>query len=331
MADFDVISHVAVATDKKLRFKAPDESYTIHIKDKNTKSGTENPILSVQVIYDSENGVESKDIGEAFLRNFLHVLCFLTGSRLKIKNINCIINLEANDGMYECHQYRTDPDINIPHRILNDDLLNSVKLLTTNPLRKMGDRAIDLYNMGVNALYSDEQYTFFWLALETLSIALKSDEPVNIECPDCSDNLFCKKCDDYPKRKPFDKNAITSLLDRVHKGKGHDELVAVLFEFRNTIFHGRSVNKCEKNHSIKIQKVVDILGGIVFCALWQMVKLPEGQWRIPMTQPNTYAHFEVQSVAKLGISKIGNISTEPEIEDFGSVQMTVEVREGPVT
>jgi len=328
IADFEVFSYISLLEkDKRLKFRHPNDEFEVHIKDFDTRPGMDNPTLSVQILFKCSEDDDIVSIAKNKLDRFLMILSLVSSSKIKINRLKRIIDCTESQDLQRCYQYLRSPDPEIPLRALNEHMLETVGKLMTNSHDKTWWEALKWYSLGIASTYTDEQFQCFWLSLEILAERSKSSEPVADKCQKCLTPLYCKTCKSISKHKPFPKQAIEQIVDKRHKGKGHELMFPMLSDFRNTLFHGSGLKKCENKHNIKFEEAMDALGKLVFAELMSTIKLPGGKYRLAMIESSTFCHKEIIYKADMNIGSSKPINAEPEIEDFANVDVTIEIGE----
>ncbi len=85
IADYEVVSHLSLATnDLKLKYIDPTNLNEIHIKNLSVKPPLEKPLLTVQVILESEDIEDVQDKSKEYLKYFLNLLSLVTNSKFEI-------------------------------------------------------------------------------------------------------------------------------------------------------------------------------------------------------------------------------------------------------
>jgi hypothetical protein len=71
----------------------------------------------------------------------------------------------------------------------------------------------------------------------------KETSPVSDKCQRCHTDLFCPSCNTISEHRPFAKQAIEALLNRLNVARGRQR---DLLYIRNGIMHGRSREEIEE-------------------------------------------------------------------------------------
>lgn len=328
MADFEVISHVSIVDDnQRLKFKHPNNEYEIHLKNLDARPAQDNPTLSVQILFYYDDEEKLVSVARSKLNSFLMILSLVTSSKIVIRGLKRIIDCTEGLEQQKCYQYLRTADPNIPFKYLNEDVLNTTGALLTNSHEDELWEALKWYTFGIAASYTDEQFQYFWLALEILAERSKTTEAVSDRCSKCRTPLYCPECKKESTHKPYAKQAIEQLVDRRHSGRGHEKIFPMLNDFRNALFHGGSVEACEKKHKIGLCEATDVIGKIAFCEILSTMKLPPETSKLAIVESKTYAHQELICKANMVIGNSKPNGLKPEIEDFSSVDVSIQIGE----
>ena len=85
--------------------------------------------------------------------------------------------------------------------------------------------------------YSEEQFSYFWFALEVAAKTMKGKEKIASKCPKCQGKLFCEICKDYPLHRRYSGEAIQQVVETVHPADS-EQVFKTLQLIRHTLMHG---------------------------------------------------------------------------------------------
>ncbi|MGO7785661.1 methylamine utilization protein MauJ, partial [Rhizobium ruizarguesonis] len=77
-------------------------------------------------------------------------------------------------------------------------------------------RALRWYRLGIHAYSPDDQFTYFWFALEIVAEFQKPTSKVHDKFPHCQSALYCEKCEKpgQPRsRQPWEEASVTMAKD----------------------------------------------------------------------------------------------------------------------
>ena len=124
------------------------------------------------------------------------------------------------------------------------------------------------YRMGRRAEGPEEQFMYLWFALEVAAGALKEAGKIAVKCPKCNADLFCPSCDDTPKRRRMETEAIKDLICSVAPpGADREELYKTLSHIRNTLHHGRRFDSIIDDLPCTQAQALDVVANIAWRAI----------------------------------------------------------------
>jgi hypothetical protein len=324
LADYEVESYLSVAKkDLRIKFRHPNDLYEIHFKNLDIKPLVEKPLLSVQVIFDCDEIDRVAEKSREYLKLFLNVLSFITNAKHSIHRIVCIVDWTPGLEMRDCQQFLTSPDPNRPVPLLDDNILESVNRLMGNDISDDLRRALRWFSLGIGANYTEEQFEYFWFALEVLAEQDKKPDKVPDKCPKCKSPLYCDTCKETPMHRPYPKQAIEQLIKRVVKQKP-GELYELLSKVRHALLHGDDIDDIEKSLPVSLSHLVDVLGQTVWTALLNSLKSPHERTSLAILKTNTYGHRKLVTTSILKVGS-GSSKDEPQIEKIPLVEVELSV------
>lgn len=327
IADFEVESTASLPDGKeKICFAHPMKLYEVHVSNLKVRVGLEKQIISVQLIFEAETIEAAYDISKEHLAGFLNMLCFASSCAFKISRLVQIIDWNPGVDMRTCHHFTVSPDPHVPYPVLVEELFESVSILTANAIPVFIKRALRWYSLGVRALYTDEQFQYFWFALEHIAQHLKPQEDVPDRCQQCGTELFCAKCEAISAHRPFPKQAIEQIIKQRVKGDA-DKLFDILSKYRNGLLHGEEVDDIQEKVRLPLVKAVDCLGKVVFAAILNSFKAPSPPKPLRLIEVSTYAHHELVGTAVMSMGSSSDDVNNPKIENFRGTKITVEFRD----
>jgi hypothetical protein len=134
--------------------------------------------------------------------------------------------------------------------------------------------AMRWYRLAIQASIIEEQFSYFWFALEIASENLKGTEKVPSKCPRCQGPLFCEKCGDHPTHRRYPGEAIRQLIQRVHP-EGADEIFNTLQTIRHTLMHGGRISSVISELPRDEQEAVNKLAFVTWQAISIMFSKPD--------------------------------------------------------
>lgn len=299
LAHYEIQSEMSVVSDDiQLKLHHPNGDFEARIKNI-VRNDYSNPfLLSVQISLEAPNLNEAKDIASEKLSECLNIIAFVTGGGVRRHKTKQIVDCTPLSGMRECLVWADSFGHEDPQPFLDQNIISSMERLLQFDAPPAVRRALRWYRIGIEECAPDDQFQYFWFALEILAEHEKNSEDVPDKCPRCKTPLYCKTCKANPTHRPYPKQAIRALIQAVD-GTCTEETIKSLEEARNGLMHGATLKEIENALPNSEDHIVDILGKILFRALLHQFPkeiLKEG---IDFGSPTTYVHWTRTGVAHI--------------------------------
>lgn len=323
VANFEVGADVSVVTDGQvLEIRDPRGSFRALIKNIPRSEFTSPFLLSVHLYFDAETIDTAREPAEFHLATILNMLAFTTGSGLRRHRIRQIVDADAPQGaMRDVRMWGDSIEYDDPQPFLEADHVNTIERLLEFDIPPAIRRALRWYRLGVDAATPDDQFTYFWFAIEIIAEFQKSSAKVNDKCPQCQSPLFCEQCATHPVHKPYPKQAIYALLKSADKDC-NDQTLSLLDKTRNSLMHGKTLKEIEGSLPEPHESIVDTLGRLLWMSL--VLQFPTGFFdgSLAMGQPATYIRYKSAAVGH--IQTIVPVDAEGNFDlNFTGMTMTV--------
>jgi hypothetical protein len=314
LADYRIQSEVTLvsAEKKKLKYLHPEGLYEVHIADSNGKESDEN--LSVQIILSAPDIQTAQEQAHSYLRRFLHILGFITSTGFQISRKRCLIDwtpgiLQREAFVYSKHMTEE------PVEGLSSGLLDTAKMLHSWKTSPAIETSLRWYSAALNSKIMEDQFQLFWFAIELIAISTKESGLVADKCSRCGGELFCEKCQQLSKHRPFEKQAIESLLEKTGLAR---QLIDDLFYVRNNLMHGEPREKIEesiqsRDKDFAFHKIVDLAGRAAWTVILNAYIKPPGEHRPQFLQVSTYVDWKRSATAHVIIGVSGD-QNDPQVE-----------------
>ena len=301
--------------------KHPLGDYEIHLSNLRVAPQAEYSILSAQVYFSSESFESAKRDAEEYLVNFIYLLTFVTNMPIKFLTIRKLADWSLGLSEREALYFLPIEGEDQPFLALNQEIADSVTILERIERTPALNRALRWFSLGVHARYAEEQFTYFWFAIEILAQIDKPVEPVQDKCSICSNPLYCKNCDQSPTHRPYPKQSIEALFSEFVQNNS-EGFFGKANEVRNRIMHGDSLEDIEKNLGAKVEDLINGLGKIAWCALYKkLMNRIDGSIskdKISFLIAEKYAHATATLISRIFFSGADpdnpNLSEMPELE-----------------
>lgn len=299
VANFEIGSDVSVvADDLVLTINDPSGAFKARIRNIPRSEYTTPFLLSLHIYFDAPDLEQAKEVAEDIMANCLNMLAFTTGSGFRKNRIRQVMDAETSSmgAMRSVLMWGEKVEYEDPQPFLGEDNARSIERLLDHDVSPAIRRALRWYRLGVDASSPDDQFTYFWFALEIVAESQKSTEKVHDKCPRCQSKLYCEKCEKHPSHRPYAKQAIRALM-KAADPECDDRTVELLDKTRNSLMHGSTLKEIESNLPDLHEHVVDILGRILWRALVMQFPKEIFDGTLVMGVPSTYVHYKANAVA----------------------------------
>lgn len=299
-ANFEVVANLSVvADDQVLTICDPLNAFKALIKNIPRSEFTTPFLLSVHIYFNAETLDAATDAAEDHLATCLNMLAFTTSSGFRKHRIRQVIDAEpSKDAMRDVRMWGERIEYDDPEPFLETVQAKTIERLLEFDIPPAIRRALRWYRLGIDASVPDDQFTYFWFALEIVAEFQKPAIKVNDKCPRCQSALYCEKCETYPQHRPYAKQAIRTLLMEADEECG-DAMLSLLDKTRNSLMHGATLKEIEKSLPDPHESVVDTLGRLLWKALVRQFPREMFDGSLVMGVPSTYIHYMATPVAHI--------------------------------
>lgn len=301
IADFDVEAELLVLNDEsRLHWSHPDGSTQLQIKNRPLIAPAVEQLLGIQVILEAPDLKEAEEQGRDRLLLFLDAMSVTTNTRFRLRRLVRVLDWTPGLTMRDFRLHTPGP----PHQLfgLDDDLLRTVSRIAAvqeGPLA----RALNCFRRGNMGDMIEEQFQYFWYAIEIVAELVKKTDRVPDSCPRCDGPLFCPACNEVPMHRPFAKQAILALI-RAVVDIDPDATFRMLADARNLLLHGESVETIEHKLGKPFADIVDSTARIAWIAIVNSLRLEPGE---PLKVLDVNRHTRMEATLVL----VGSIGSPP--------------------
>jgi hypothetical protein len=324
LVDLDVESHATLAQGLS-ELHHHDGAVEVFVKSRDTKPGAENAVLEVQLVFDAATIVEAKERGVELAKDLLRAWTFSTSMSFRISAVRRIVDWSPGLRERECIQFSYHPSFDRPYPALDSATLGSAIRVLNSDLSATLRRAVRWHANGVTSEYTDDQFYYFWLAIELIAIETRAPEPVHDACPKCRGPLFCKSCGVAPTHKPYPKQAIRATFQK-HVTDHPDKFFEDADAFRNAMMHGEDLIVVEKTRGVAVERIVNALGHLSWAAVLSTLisKLAAaGQsGELPVLQTNLFVHYQMNFGLNMVVTS--RDPDRPCLSDLPKIEMSLE-------
>jgi hypothetical protein len=226
----------------------------------------------------------------------LDMIAFVTSARVQRHRIKQIIDCTPTSGTRDCLVWADSIEHKDPQPYLDDRIVKTIERLMQSDLPPAVRRALRWYRFGVLEKVVEDQFQYFWFALEILAEHNKTPVKIPDKSPQCKSPLYCETCKTHPTHKPYAKQAIRSLI-RTVDSTCSEVVIDALDQTRNSLMHGSTLKDIETELPDSDQHIVDILGRVLVKAL--LFQFPRNVFedsQLLLARPSTYTHGTLSGI-----------------------------------
>ena len=226
------------------------------------------PHLIASVIGDCKSLRDAPDAFRQILAYCLDVMAFSTHTSFRINQ--CVL-------VMEWEQYQKDRrsliqkkfDMNDPpDPSMTPECGNTAQLIIDLKPKDYIERALQWFRYAVIGTQPEEQFQYFWLAIEVIAEGSKTSERIPIPCSKCNAPLVCSDCGDTPTRIPMPQQAIREWIDKLY-GSNSKEVYRILNAARNHLLHGGSKESLAAKLRVSTDVIINTAGALAWGMIFQ--------------------------------------------------------------
>jgi Methylamine utilization protein MauJ len=328
IANYEIESELSVVSDDiLLKLQHPKGQFQARIKNIVRHDYSTPFLLSLQIIFEAPSLMQARDIAQDRLAEFLNIFAFATSAGVKRHRIKQIVDCTPAGGMRECLLWADSVGHEDPTPFLDESIVRSIECLLHFDPPPAVRRALRWYRIGLNASVPEDQFQYFWFALEILAEYRKAPEKVTDKCPHCKSSLYCESCKTHPTHRPYAKQAIRALVQAV-EAACEEETLEALDKSRNALMHGATLKEIENELTKSDDHIVDVLGKILFKALVHQFPREIFEEGIHLGSPTTYLHRTMSGIAHVSTVIPKGEDGEIDLDRFTGLKVSMET-DGP--
>lgn len=254
----------------QFNFTDPSGHFTATLEN-NPQAGpfSKRSIMAV-LVFEVEDLSEAREKALDYFAIFQNALTFTTGA--VISNVIPTKAFEWEPGLTQRQaRYFATNETVIAREVLDADLVQTAERIAAMHSDDVSQSVLRWYRFGIRADLPEEQFSYFWFAVEIAAEALKEAGKIAPKCPICNSSLYCDTCGKIPERRRFSSEAIEDLIQSVAPPSANkDELCKTLFKIRNTLQHGRRIESIIESLPCSEEQAVNTLARIAWRAITKL-------------------------------------------------------------
>lgn len=329
IANYEIESEMSVASDDiRLQLRHPNGHFQVRMKNIVRDNFSTPFLLSLQIIFEAPSLNEAREIAQEKLTEYLSMLAFVTGAGVRRHRTKQIVDCTPLSGMRECLVWADSAGHEDPQPFLDENIIASMERLLQFDSPPAVRRALRWYRIGIHDSMPEDQFQYFWFALEILAEHQKATEKVADRCAQCKSPLYCNQCETHPTHRPYAKQAIRSLIQAVDK-TSKEETIEALDKARNALMHGTTLAEIEEELPSSGEHIVDILGKILFKALVHQFPKEIFKETIQFGSPTTYIHQTVTGIVHVSTIVPKGEDGELDLDSFTGLKVSMVTDDPP--
>ena len=218
VANYEVKSEISVVSDNAwLTIKHPQDLFRARICNIVRKDFSSPFLLSLQIIFDAPSLADAQPLADDRFVECLNMLAFATGGGFKRHRTRQIVDRTQKSDLRDCLIWADSVGHEDPQPFLDEKITASIERLLQYDVPPAVRRALRWYRLGIDASVPEEQFQYFWFAIEILAEHQKTSGKVADKCSICGSPLYCETCKEHTTHKPYAKQAIRALIQAADK------------------------------------------------------------------------------------------------------------------
>ena len=286
LAEFPVRSILGITKGERLNFTLSDNC-EVYLE--NAAEGASSRDKILRIVFGAAGVEEAKAASRERADEALSLASFCTQTPFKLLDQSFLIDWTPGVVDREIVLFFYEPKID-EIGLLPQSIFESAGVFSQHASSDVCRRALHWYAAGVRAELAQDQFQYFWFAVEQIAGAVDGLK-LRDRCAHCRTELHCPKCDGPSEHKPYPSQKIRQLLDKV----GLPELAAEgLQKFRHALMHGADNARLaqlasELGAADGISEIVDAAGEAAWRSISFLLKLDEEtQRKIHISGIDTY-------------------------------------------
>lgn len=300
-------------------FTLADESFSIKIKNSDLVPAEDRGVLLAELVFEIDDFENAKLMASSKLAIVLNSLSFTTNRKFRLVRILKIIDwtpgLVDRRAIVYCEAdvwAEAEPALDQSFTETAGNLISSMQ-------NEQIQTALRWYRLGISAENTEEQFSYFWFALEIASAAQKGKDKIPSSCPHCRGALFCPACQKEPMHRRFASEAVTFMIHRVlsEDRKHAQDVCETLLAIRNELMHGGRIA------NVKLpctpEEALSRLAVVTWHAIALWIDLPSADFELHFGEVENFSRRKIIASAHV-IVQMGGDAENPKLEDFPHVE-----------
>lgn len=324
LADFIIDSDLCLNDGTSLlTLTDPNNDFTLTLSNAESDSENIDAVLSAQLIFEASSFENIRDVACDKLARALNALTYATNSKFVQILLKRVIDWTPGIIERQAIIYVETPELDMAEPVLDNAYIDTARRLLAMQSGEKQQAALRWYRLGVQADNLEEQFSYFWFALEIAAEYSKGTEKIPSKCPKCKQPLFCECCGEHPTHRRYAGEAIQQLIARVQQINS-DEVFKTLQIIRHTLMHGGRISSVLNQLPCTDEEAVNKLAFVTWQAIGFMFTKADPDPSKPLELGYRDSLVRRTLVAGANITtKMQGDPNNPQLADFPSIQFKV--------
>ncbi len=303
--------------------KCPNDSFTLTLANAEQDATLPNSVLSAHLVFEAPSFENIRELAFEKIAEALNVLAFATNRKFFVILLRRIIDWTPGIADRQAIIFIEAPEWDVAEPQLTQEFVDTAQRLLAMSSGSEQHEAMRWYRRGIQAELLEEQFSYFWFALEIIAERLKGSEKVASKCPHCNGALFCEACGKHPVHTRYAGEAIKQLIERVHP-ENSGEVFGTLQKIRHTLAHGGQISSVIDDLPCTKEQALNKLAFVTWNAISIMFSKPDPNPDAPLDfgLVENFARRKIVASAHVVVG-MGGDPERPNIKDFPKVDLSL--------
>jgi hypothetical protein len=323
-ADFVLDSDVCLKQGANpLVLRCPADSFTLTLANAEHDSSLLKSVLSAHLVFEAPSFENVRELAFEKIAEAMNSLTFVTNRKFSVVLLKRIIDWTPGIVDRKAIIFVEVPEWDVAEPQLDQNFIDTARRLLAMSSGSEQHEAMRWYRRAIQATVLEEQFSYFWFALEITAERLKGSEKVPSKCPHCQSALYCEACDKHPVHARYAGDAIKQLIERVHP-EDSDEVFKTLQKIRHTLAHGGLISHVIDDLPCSGEQALNKLAFVTWQAISNMFSKPDPDPNTPLDfgYVDNFARRKIVGGAHMVIG-MGGDPNNPDIKDVPKVDLSV--------
>jgi Methylamine utilization protein MauJ len=323
-ADFILDSDLCLKQGAEpLVLTSPTGGFTLTLANAEHDANLLKSVLSAHLVFDAPSFDNIRQRAFEVIAEAINVLTFTTNRKFVVVLLKRIIDWTPGIVDRSAIIFVETPEWDTAESGLDQRFIDSAQRLLAMSSGSEQHEAMRWYRKAIQAPILEEQFSYFWFALEIVAERLKGTEKVPSKCPHCQSALYCEACDKHPVHARYAGDAIKQLVERVHP-QDSDEVFKALQKIRHTLAHGGQIAQVVGDLPCTGEQALNKLAFVTWQAIYSTFTNadPDPETPLNLGYVDNFARRTIVGGARVTV-RMGGDPNNPDIKDFPNVDFTV--------